>query len=396
MKKLTDLIIIIITAAIFLAVRCHAEDYVEKYGEYADEGRSVSVTEFLTGEREEEREEDELDSFLSSLPEEVADMLPEGVSPTDPDGAAESFGASYFIGLITDAVGSTVEKILPGACVLAAFVVVIFIMDTVSGGTGASKTASGAMHAAICAAAAGCGVVSFTAVSEYLKTLSVLSGAMTPLCIAMLISTGNVTSAGVSAAFITALTDICERVFSGVVLPMSAASAAIAFAESVFPVIPRISISSFIRKAAVWITVAVSTVASFIFGVQSLLSGAADTAGLKTVKFALGAFVPFVGGAVGDTVSVIAAGAKSVKDVTGVILVAVIAAVLLRPLVSLIAGKIVLASLGALSTVLGLRQSEELFSSLSSTLSCLIALTVSAAAVFLVVIFAFISYGALI
>lgn len=391
MKRAFLFFAVLFSLAPALSPVCRAEDYIEKYKEYADDGRSVSVTEFLTGA--EEDGEDELESFLDSLPEDVRDMLPEGIGGADPAAASDAFGVKFFVDLIFDVLGKTVKKIIPAFGALAAVVVVIFIMKTVSEGGAVSKTATGVMHACLCVAAAASGVISFTTVSEYLKILSAVSSACVPLFVGMLVATGNVTSAGASAAFISALSDICERVFAGVVLPMTGASASLSFAESVFSESSRFALSSLVRKAAVWITVSVSSVASFIFGVQSLLSGAADTAGLKTVKFAVGSFVPFVGGALGDTVSFLAAGAKSVKSVAGVILLVILFALMLSPLVTLVAGKAALAVLSALCGVLGLASSAKLFEDLSSAVSCLIALTVSAGVIFLVAVLAFISYG---
>ena len=371
---------------------CRAEDYIEKYKEYAEDGKSVGVTEFLTGEEKDVG--DDFGSFLDSLPEGVRDMLPGDLGEADPAAASDAFGVKFFVDLIFGVLGKAVKKLLPASAVLAAMIVVIFIMKTVSDGGAVSKTATGVMHAALCVAAAASGVISFTTVSEYLKILSAVSSACVPLFVAMLVAAGNVSSAGTSAAFISAVSDICERVFAGVVLPMTAASASLSFAESVFSESSRFTLSSLVRKAAVWITVSVSSVASFIFGVQSLLSGAADTAGLKTVKFAVGSFVPFVGGALGDTVSFLAAGAKSVKSVAGVILLVILFAVMLSPLVTLVAGKAALAVMSALCGVLGLTSSAKLFDDLSSVVSCLIALTVSAGVIFLVAVLAFISYGA--
>ncbi len=393
MRKLFAAVITAFIAfSLFAPEACRAEDYVEKYREYTEEGRNVGVTEFLTGETQ-DGEDDGLDSFLSSLPKNVADMLPDVTGDSDPAAAGEAFGAEYFVGLIFGEIGRAVGKILPEAAVLAAMAVIVFIMKSVSDGGAVSGTAGAVMHAAFCLTASYAGVLSFESVASYLKTLASVANAAVPLVTASLVATGNVTSAGVGAAFITATSDICERIFSGAALPMIAASTALSFAESVFPGGAAVSLSSFVRKAAIWITVAVSTVSSFVFGVQSLLSSAADTAGLKTVKFAVGSFVPFVGSAVGDTVSFIAAGAAGVKSVAGVVLLAVLFALTLTPLVTLVAGKATLFAVSVLCGVLGLQRSSKLFEDLSSASSALIALTVSASSVFLVIVFAFISYG---
>lgn len=379
--------------ALILCARVGAEDYIEKYREYTDEGKSVSVTEFLTGERAEGEESfDEIEKFYASLSDELKDKLP---SPTDDaSGAAEKLGASYFIGLIFDSIKGAVSKHLAPLAVFAALAVISYIIRSLSPANSAGAS-DNAIRAAVCICTAASGVISFEAVSSFLTTLAALADASIPACIALLVSSGRPAASGVCAAFVSGVCAVTEKIYSSALLPMLAAATALVYAESLFRGV-RPAISSFIRKAAVWIAVATATVSSFIFGVQSLLANASDTAAAKTVKFALGASIPYVGGALGDSVSAISAGVSSVKSVFGVTLLAAIFVLLLTPFASLIIGKLSLSAACALCGVLGLSGEEKMFSDLSCIASALIALCAAAAASFGVIISVMISYGAVV
>jgi|GEM_PF-1570193 len=394
MKKKTKIIVILfifLSLALKLVFTSHAEDYVSKYSEYLEEDRHVSVTEFLTGESDEEASgyEGKIDEFYNLLPDEL-----KGETFTaDPKEAAEKYNSAYFLKLIIGKLKAALSSYLAPTALFVTLVIISFVIKSVSA-DGKSGAVSGVLRAAVCLGAASGGVLSFTAVSGFLKTLTSVSASAIPACIALLISSGRTAASGVSAAYIMSVCALTESVFCGAVLPMLSVSAALTFAEALFPEEIKPSLSSFIRKAATWIAVSVSAVSSFVFGVQSHLANAADTVGMKTVKFALGSSVPFVGGSLGDTVSAISAGAASVKSAFGVSLLIIILLLLLTPAAGLVMGKISLGVSSVLSGVLGLTRESSFFTELSGILSSMLALVLSAAAVFMVIIVTFISLGA--
>ncbi|MBR6917516.1 MAG: hypothetical protein IKN38_04965 [Clostridia bacterium] len=392
MKKALILFAVILIL-MFLSSGVYATDYVEKYM-MTDDDEKISVTQFFTEDEEEQDDTDELfDSFFSSLPDEIKNNLPDDADSIG-DCDAEKFDSGYVIRLVLGVLKSTIGKLIKPTAVFVALIIICFLIKTVCSGTGCSAAADTVIRIVVCLCAVTSEVLCFGAVKEYLETLSSVAASSIPLCVALMVSTGNVSAAGVSATFTSALSAICENIFARAVLPMCAISAALTAAECVFPESCAVSLSSFVRKASVWVAVITSTLASFIFGVQSLFANAADNVGIKTVKFAVGAMVPFVGGAVGDTVNAVAAGAKYTKTVFGVILLIIISITLSLPLFSIIAGKLSLFVSGAASSILGCKKEADLFSKLSEILNCLLATVVASGAIFAVMIAAFISYGA--
>lgn len=395
-KAVTAVVFALIFSS-FLTVGIQAEDYIEKYKKYLTDGeggRKITVTEFLTGEEKtgDGVYESEIEVFFSTLSPELKEEL--GTA----DGlytSSDKYGLSFFTGLIVSRLKEALSGAALPAAVLVALIAAAFFARSLSHETAFGDTVSFALNAAVCVYAASSGILSFSSLSKYFTTLSSLAAAAVPACAALLAASGRVAASSVSALHVSVVSAISENVFSGICLPMIASSCALTFAESLFVSDVKLSVSKFLRSAAVWIAVAVTTVSSFIFGLQSALSNASDTVGLKTLKFALGSAVPLVGGALGDTVSAISAGASSVKGFFGVTLLAALFISVLTPLIPLILGKLSVCVAKAVSGVLG-GTGERLFSEISSLLNAMIALVVTAAASFGVVSVAFISYGAVI
>ncbi|MBQ7669398.1 MAG: hypothetical protein IJS45_01610 [Clostridia bacterium] len=392
--KFSSIILFVLTSLAVFSVSCRAEDYIEKYKKYieenGEEGKKMTVTEFLTGEKLSDREgyEQEIEGFFDSLPEDLRGSL------GGADGlyeAAEKYDLEYFTHLLLEKLKEAISSAASPAAVLSALIVIAFLSRSVSSDMSSGGAVSYAVNAAFCVFAISSGIISFSSLSKYFEVLSSLAGAAVPACIALLISSGRVGASSVSAIQISTVSAIVEKILSGVCIPLLASSCALMFAESLSEKSGMLSISKVFRSAAIWIAVSVTTVASFIFGIQSTLSNAADTVGLKTLKFALGSAVPLVGGALGDTVSAITAGASSVKGFFGVAILVAVFISLLSPLAPLITGKISICISRLVSGALGC--GDKLLSELSSTLNAMIALVVSGAAVFSVVIVSFISFG---
>ena len=371
-------------------------DYYDKYREYAERGGKMSVTEFLTGEVEgsdgtDDMAQGKIDRFAKDLPEDVLSALPQG-GATDVAALGEGLTVGYIIDLVTSALKSASGGIVPAAGLLVTLVVISFIIKSVSGS--ASSSFDTAMYAAVAATAAACVLPVFRQISDHLTALTKVAEASLPVMSALLVLSGRVTSSAAGAAAVSAASAICEMIFTHAALPLIASSAAIAFAESMLPERFNMSLSSFVRKTALWISVATATVSSFIFGAQSILASASDTVGIKTVKFAIGSFVPFVGGALGDTASAVIAGASALKSAFGVLLPLAIFIMMLKPLSSLILCKIALGAAGVIASSLGTRREARLMKELGAVLSAAVAAVVSSGAIFMVISILFLICGA--
>ena len=368
-----------------------AEDLTEKYREYMKEDRRVSVTEFLTGEREDSEEDyEEIDEFFASLPESLSDADID----RDLTGASEKYDLSYFFTLMVNGIKSALRRLFAPVMLLTALCIISFIVKTYTCSSSAGRAASVAVRCAVCLSVAAGGIIPIKAASGYLSDLSAVTEASIPACAALLVASGRIGGAATTVTYITLLSALFEKIFSGVVLPLIASAFALTLVECVYPGRSPVRISTFPLSVAKWLSVTTAAVSAFVFGIQSHLSASADSVGMKTLKMAIGSSIPLVGGSLGDTASMISAGASSVKSAFGATLLVIMLTLLITPLLSLAVGRLALSAASSLSGALG--EDAEPFKSLSSVMAALIAAVASAGAIFMVVIVTFTSYGALI
>ena len=103
--------------------------YYEKYREYLEEDGEdkISVTDFLSGQYDGESGEEaeigeKIDSFYDSLPDEIAELVPDSRGK-DPSSAIEKYSVSYFVDAIT-----SVLKRMSGGCAYHAGALVFLIL----------------------------------------------------------------------------------------------------------------------------------------------------------------------------------------------------------------------------------------------------------------------------
>lgn len=378
-------------SAVIIVAGASQGSLVDRYNEYSSYDRRVTVTEFLTGEPDDGEEPylEDVEGFFSSLPDSLS-----GVDLTsDPATAAEKYDFSYFSGILKDKVRGALSRFVYPFLLLTVLCLVSFLVKNLCASGGVGRAAATVVRCAAALSAISSGVVPLRETQSFLADLSTVTGASAPACAALLVAGGRVSGAAVNATYLALISTLIEKIFQGVVLPLIASSLALITVECAYPG-HAVKLSSFPLTVAKWISVVTASVASIALGAQSFLSSSADTVGVKTLKFALGSAVPLVGGAVGDSVSFITAGASSVKGAFGVTLIVIIFILVLTPLIYLLLGR---AALGITDAVCGaVGEDFPLLKSLSGVLGALTAAVASACAVFLVLAVTFTSYGALI
>jgi len=113
---------------------------------------------------------------------------------------------------------------------------------------------------------------------------------------------------------------------------------------------------------------------SFVYGMQNTLAKSADSLGLRTVKFALGSFIPIVGGTVSDAFSAVREGLGYVKAMTGAGGILILLCMVLPVAVSVWCFHLVLSCSQTAAELLDCTQSARLLADTQSILQLLSAL----------------------
>ncbi len=141
------------------------------------------------------------------------------------------------------------------------------------------------------------------------------------------------------------------------------------FAGDIFP-----KWSAAVKKTVCWLLVLLVTVFVGVLSLQSVLTGAADGASVKTAKFIVGTFVPVIGSAVSDAVQAAQGSLRIIRAAAGSFGVVVTALTFLPALVEVLLLRLGLGAVSVLSDLLSCGALTSVLKSTGQLLSILTAL----------------------
>ena len=203
--------------------------------------------------------------------------------------------------------------------------------------------------------------------------------AMVPITTALYAVGGNVTTVQ-NATLLFALSFL-QTLTSSLLLPMLRFCFAFSLVGLVSPV-KLGSITNLVKTVASTLCVFFLTLLSAILYFQSALSSAADSVGIRSVKFLIG-LIPVVGNLVGEASKTVGSGVAYIRSVTGLFGVVIILSILAVPLCRLGARKLFLSLGQAAASILGLENEAAFIKESASLLTLLFAVLLSSAVYFI-------------
>ncbi len=363
---------------------------IVKKEDITDRTEKISVEEFLTGKKNEDTDTElfgAFDSFKESLPDDVRSLL-DNKDITAIENAAEDFDMEFFWQLLKDCFTQVIGLSLKDLPVLLSLLLISYVAKVML------TRSHGRLREVFALVSAS--VLALTVLRSGFFDVEYLSGRMTlikdvsiaseTLTVALLTASGRVGEAAVVSSSVGLVCALVEFVFSTVVMPLIGASCAFAAIGSATDDGITLSLSDASEKAASFLTVAIMTVCGFAVSVQSLIARSADSVGIKTVKFAVGSFIPIAGGVLSEAVGTVYGGLSYLGAVAGVFSVIAVIAVCLPPFLYACLSKFVLFILSAFASVIGCESEGRLLRRLSGIMNSFIALSASVAVIFTVLI----------
>ena len=333
-----------------------------------------------------EKTNHEWEAFFQSLPEEIRrELIPYG------DNALidiiEKFSLKYFFERFTSEVSQIVPRLFTNFCTSAVIVILISITKNFINIYEAEHLASAtdfctSLVSVLTVFTMQKGTVDVAGV--FLKTVSNSMKLLIPIIEAALISSGNLTFATVTASGLNTIIAICEIIYSDVLYP---AVTVVFVISAIISVTGNKGLSYLINALKVLITgiiVAIITLVTFIFAIQSTASVTADNFTLKALRFALGSYVPIVGGAVSESLTMLKSSFTVIKSFAGITGIIVILLLCIPPVISLAAGKINAYLCMALSGILGCEKISSFYGEINGVYTMIFAIVLSSVIMFIV------------
>ena len=175
----------------------------------------------------------------------------------------------------------------------------------------------------------------FESVRASLESVSSFFGAALPIMTAITTASGSVKTAGVQAMNMNITLGIVGAVATKILLPLSFAMLAFALVSS-FGDSGVGNVAKGIKNTFTFGLGIVTAVSSATIALQTVIASASDSAALRAARYAAGALIPVVGASVSSALSTLAGGLAYAKSTVGAAAIAVIAAISIAPLVSLL------------------------------------------------------------
>ncbi len=306
------------------------------------------------------------------LPPELDGLLPDHLFSSSADealAAAESMTDwQYLARTLLSAVGL---RLSDSVALLASLIGLLLIAAALSrlrdslGGT-SGETFGFCLRLALYAA-----IVTGTAgmvgtVQAFFSSICSLTQGMIPAMGTLYALGGNLGQAALNEEILLIFLAVCQFVSSSVTPPVCALCLAFAFMDALGT---RLTLAPLADQVKKWYTSLLGFV-FFLLGLalsaQSVLTGRADTLGMRGVKYAVSNWIPVVGGAVAGTLGTVADSVSLLRGICGVSGIVMVALLLLPTLIELLLFRAVLRLSSTVAALLGCDGEGRLLSEIAS------------------------------
>ena len=310
------------------------------------------------------------------------------------EGAADETGEGVF-SVIRSAVEKAYKNVLGFLCSLLAAAVLSALTGAVvnTGGPAAGTVYTLASVTAISGVAFAGLRPLFAFVSESLTRLCEYMSAFIPVT-ASIYAAGGSAFAGIagSGALILFLT-VLQRFSSLALMPLLKTGLALSVAGA----LPG---SVDLRPAAGFFKSLLNTLLAFAFTVfgavmyfQTVVPAAADSCAFRTVRYAAGAFIPVIGGMIGDAARTVTTAVGTVRAAVGGAGLFAVLSLVLPAVIMTAAYKLCVLAAAAFARMLGLEKESGMLYDINGFLGVLLALAAGAGVIFVLAVALFIRIG---
>ena len=361
---------------------------------------SAAEYEFAAGDDMEIYPTEEMDGLMNGLPEEVRGEIEEFISAKNDEERYSSlkdkldvyYWLEYIAGVIRDI-------LLPTAGSCAALLCVILVSSVLTTTLGIRQSeglrniCNLVLSLVMAVSVAEIAYSAINTATEYIARICTMMTSMLPVMEAIMLTGGSVSQSQVNGTALMLYITVTENVTRFVIVPLASALFALTTTSGVFSGVNISSLISGVRRLLMTVFGFFLMIFSFVLGIQSSLARSADTLGMKTVRFALGSYVPVVGGAVSEALSTISGGLSLIRKTTGAVGIVIILLIVLPTLLKLFLSRMSLVICKTVSDILGCADASRILGDADSILSVFLGLAVMSAIFFIFAVTLFMNSG---
>ncbi len=326
-------------------------------------------------------------SFLESLPETIRRETTD-LHPNSPESWQQYLSLSYW----TDKLSSILHDVFQNALInLVSLFGIILCIAAIQQWTENTAGSLFGFCSDVCMAltvfqTAG---TLFFMLQQFLEQLCQVMTGMIPVMTAVCYSSGEITTASVNRISMTMFVTVLNTLQRWLFMPLGQALFSLGILTAVCTQVQLGGFVAGVKKLFMTMLSFMLLVYSFVYGIQNTLAKSADSLGLRTIKFAMGNFIPVVGGTVSDAFSAVREGLGYIRVMTGAGGIIILVLMLLPVAVSVWVFDLVLTCSHTTAELLGCTQSARMLADTRSVLQLMSALVWLAATFFLFAVILF-------
>lgn len=218
----------------------------------------------------------------------------------------------------------------------------------------------------------------------FLSTLSDTMLIIVPVMEALCIASGNFTLMTVTSTSLNLMITFTVNLFTKVIFPVLSVS----FIMAIFSCVTRNQTIVFISKALRGLITAavvlIMTLMTFSLTLQTNSSVLADNFTNRTIRYALGSYIPIVGGTVSETYSLMQSSVSLLKNLTGTTSIVILILICLKPIISITLWRLTLCVCKNISELLGCNAEALVFEEMGAGYTLLLSIVISCVVMYII------------
>lgn len=210
--------------------------------------------------------------------------------------------------------------------------------------------------------------------------------AIIPLLVSLLVTSGNLSSAGIFQPILIMLVEIGATVIRNFFIPLIFLVTVLNIVNNISDKVQLTKLSGFLKQVCTWGLGFILTVFIAVVTVQGSMGAVVDGVTSKTAKFALGTFIPVVGKYLADAADTVVGCTLVIKNASGLIAMIGIIVICLAPLLKILAMIILYKLACAFIEPISDKKITNCLNDLASSLTYILGVTAAVAVMFLIAI----------
>lgn len=250
---------------------------------------------------------------------------------------AEEYDSVF--GAILDLILDNILDFVPLLCSMIAVVILCSFINQLKSNLGAKSVSDIIFF--VCY-----GIVIVIIASCVAEIMSLTSGAILsmksqmevifPILLTLMTSVGGIASVGIYQPSIIIMSSVVMQIFNAILLPLFLITFIFTIVQNLSNSIQLSKFCNFFSSAFKWILGSVFTIFFAYITIQGLVANTFDTVSIRTAKFTIGSYVPFVGGYLSQGFDLILGSSVLIKNAVGASGLFLIIATILIPIIKIV------------------------------------------------------------